>query len=387
IVSCLLLCLCLVAYNKSEFLREIPKDFMSSENSYLTEVDFNIAINDLYTFVRWEFYGFDENRPMDYVFGTDLVYDGEPGTIQRHGNMTAAYHPTSTIPRVHWDNLYKMIAGANAIHDRVDSRPFSEESKAVFKAKAAFFRGFCYRTLVYLYGGVPIITEEITHPKTDFVRATREQTLQQAITDIKFAAENLKDITQVKDGEISSSAAYHLLAELYLAAGQYKEAAEAASEVIDHPALKLMQNRFGTRAQVTPGDVYWDLFQINNQNRASGNTEGIWVIQYETNLPGGGSSTADAKTSGNYCAERNFAPFVRDVRIRQNGDFTPFRWPVSDYTGGRGIGWGISTRHYSNTIWESDFDNDIRNANHILYVNSPYTTKALSASLALTPST
>jgi hypothetical protein len=43
---------------------------------------------------------------------------------------------------------------------------------------------------------------------------------------------------------------------------------------------------------------------------------------------------------------------------------TPFLYPVSDYTGGRGIGWAISTKHFSNTIWASDFTNDMRNANH-----------------------
>lgn len=365
IIVCILLGCFMTACNESCFLSEKPLDFMSTENSYQTEKDFDMAVNDLYDLVRWEFYGYDECRPMDYLYGTDLVFDGEPGGTQRHGNMAAAYHPTATIPSVHWNNLYKIISGTNVILDRVDSREFTEETKNIFKAKASFFRGFAYRTLVYLYGGVPLVLEEITYPKTDFIRATKDQTLQQAIADVKFAAETLKDIKIVKDGEISSSAAYHLLSELYLADGNYKEAVNAASKVIDNPAIVLMRNRFGSRVSETPGDVYWDLFQMNNQNRGSGNTEGIWVIQYETDLPGGGSSTVTAKTTGNYCAERNFAPMVRDVKLRIEGkDYSPFRWPVSDYTGGRGIGWGISTQHYSNTVWESDFHNDIRNANH-----------------------
>lgn len=364
IVFCILSCL-LAACNEGDFLKENPKDFNSTENSFLTETDFDMAVNDLYDLVRYEFYGYDESRPMDFLFGTDLVYDGEPGTIQRHGNMTGAYHPTSIIPTVHWDNLYKLIAGANVILDRVEDKDFADDVKLMFKAKASFFRGFAYRTLAYLYGGVPLVLEEITTPKTDFVRATKEQTLAQAISDVKFAAENLKDITGVKDGEVSSAASYHLLSELYLAAGQYQDAVNAATKVIDNPALALMKNRFGSRATETPGDVYWDLFRVNNQNRAGGNTEGIWVIQYETDLPGGGSSTVTAKTTGNYCWERNFAPMVRDVKLRIDGnDYAPFRWPVSDYTGGRGIGWGVSTKYYSNTVWESDFDNDIRNANH-----------------------
>lgn len=361
-----LLSVCLLtACNESDFLREKPLDFMSTENSYETETDFNMAVNDLYDLVRWEFYGYDEYRPMDYIHGTDLVYDGEPGGTQKHGNMTAAYHPTATIPKVHWDNLYKIISGTNVVIDRIDSRDFPEDTKKLFKAKASFFRGFAYRTLAYLYAGVPLVLEEITTPKTDFVRSTKEQTLDQAIIDVKFAAETLKDIADVKDGEISSTAAYHLLAELYIAVGNYDEAVKAANQVIDNPAMDLMKNRFGSRANETPGDVYWDLFRMNNQNRGAGNTEGIWVIQYETDLPGGGSSTVNAKTTGNYCAERVFAPMVRDVKLRVDGkDYAPFKWPVSDYTGGRGIGWGISTRHYSNTVWESDFNKDIRNANH-----------------------
>lgn len=365
IVFCILISCWLTACNENDFLKEVPKDFMSTENSYLTETDFSMAVNDLYDIVRWEFYGRDESKPFDYVFGTDLVYDGEPGGSARHGNMAAAYNTTSSIPKDHWDGLYKLIAGANTIIARVDSRDFSDDSKKMFKAKASFFRGFAYRTLVYLYGGVPLVLEESTAPKTDFVRATKEQTIEQAIADVKFAAETLNDITAVKDGEVSSVAAYHLLSELYLAADQYQNAVNAATQVIDNPGMELMRNRFGSRANEKPGDVYWDLFRMNNQNRASGNTEGIWVIQYETDLPGGGSSTVTAKTTGNYCLERNMAPMVRDVKLRIDGkDYSPFRWPVSDYTGGRGIGWGISTKYYTNTVWESDFNNDIRNANH-----------------------
>lgn len=365
IALCALAGCLLTACNESEFLKETPEDFMSTENSFITETDFDMSINDLYDITRWEFYGYDESKPLDYLFGTDVVYDGEPGSINRHGNMTAAYHPTSDIPKIHWNNLYKLIAEANVVIGRVVTTNFSEEKKAQFTAKARFFRGLAYRTLAYMYGGVPLVLEEITSPKTDFVRATKDATLQQAIDDVKYAAETLPGVTEVKDGQITSAAAYHLLSEIYLAAGKYQEAVDAATEVIANPAFALMENRFGSRATETPGDVYWDLFRMNNQNRGSGNTEGIWVIQYETNLPGGGSSTADLKVTGNYMLERNCAPMTRDVKLRVDGkDYAPFKWPVGDYTGGRGIGWGISTTYFTNTIWKSDFDNDIRNANH-----------------------
>lgn len=367
IVLCCVLTGMLFGCNESKFLREDPQDFMSANNSYETEADFNMSVNDLYSLVREDMYGYDEWRPFDYLYGTDLIFDGEPGTNIRHGNMLGAYHPTAVTPSVHWNVIYKMIAEANTIIDRVELASLPGDKRTIIEAKARFFRGFGYRTLGYLYGGVPLELHEVTHPKTDYVRSTREQTLAQAMEDVKFAAENLPDITKVRDGEVSSPAAYHLLSELYLALGRNQDAVDAATLVIKNPALGLMKKRFGSRTTGMDADkdVYWDLYRRGNQNRSAGNTEGIWVIQYETDIPGGGSSSTDLQAKFNYRLERNIAPMVRDVKIVKDGKkYTPFNWPVSDYTGGRGIGWGISTKYFSNTIWEDDFDGDMRNANH-----------------------
>lgn len=366
ILFCALMTCALSACNESKFLREIPEDFMSTSNAFQTETDFEMSINGLYDITRWEFYGYDESKPFDYIYGTDLIFDGEPGTANRHGNMLAAYNPTSDIPKIHWNNLYKLIAEANTVIDRTEMSGFSDDVKKSFITRARFFRGLAYRTLAYLYGGVPLELHEVETPKTDYVRATREETLKQAKEDVKFAAENLPDITEVRDGEISSPAAYHLLAEIYLALGMNEEARDAATFVIENPALELMQNRFGSRSTETPGDVYWDLFRKNNQNRSAGNTEGIWVIQFETDLPGGGSSTTNLKVTGNYMLERNCAPYTGMVELTMDGKkYMPFtNWPCGDYTGGRGIGWGVSTKYFTNTIWEDDFTGDMRNAEH-----------------------
>lgn len=364
-LSVLLACI-FSACNESDFLRENPEDFMSTSNAFQTEVDFEMAINGLYNLTRYEFYGYNESKPFDYIYGTDLIFDGEPGTYSRHGNMLAGYDPTSNIPRIHWNNLYKLIAESNTVIDRAEASSFSNERKSSFISRARFFRGFAYRTLAYLYGGVPLELHEVQIPKTDYVRSTRVETLEQAKEDVKFAAENLPDIVDVKDGEISSPVAYHLLSEIYLALDMNEEAKDAATKVIDNPALGLMKNRFGSRSTEIPGDVYWDLFRRNNQNRGIGNTEGIWVIQFETDLPGGGSSTTDLKVTGNYMLERNCVPHTGLAKLTINGKvYMPFtNWPCGDYTGGRGIGWGVSTKYFSNTIWEDDFTGDMRNAEH-----------------------
>jgi len=345
---------------KKSFLDEEPLDFLSTSNAYNNVKDFEAAVNNLYSRVRSEFYNSGEQRPFDYVFGCDLVFDGQPATT-RHTNMVAAYSPLSTeIPLIHWTSLYKIIAESNTIIDRIPASALSPADKTSMEAKAKFFRGMAFRTLAYLYGGVPLNTTEVVSPKTDYVRAPKAAVLEQAISDLKFASSNLPAINVVQDGEINNLAAYHLLSEVYLAAGQFQNAADAASTVISNPNVSLMTTRFGVKASDATKNVYWDLFQRGNQNRKNGtNRESLWVIQFETDVPGGGAVSTGI--GGSYQMERHFAPQFLTFRL-SGSSIQPFLYPISDYTGGRGIGWAIPTRYFSDVIWQSDFNNDLRNA-------------------------
>ena len=345
---------------KQDFLNEEPLDFLTTDNAYITAKDFDAAVNNLYSRVRLEFYSSGEQRPFDYVFGCDLVFDGQPATT-RHTNMVAAYSPLSTeIPLIHWTSLYKIVAESNTIIDRLPASSLTGAEKTLMEARAKFFRGMAYRTLAYLYGGVPLNTTEAVGAKTDYVRAPKAEVLAQSISDLKFAAANLPAINQVQDGEINNLAAAHLLSEVYLAAGQFQNAVDAATTVISNPNVGLMTTRFGVKASDATKNVYWDLFQKGNQNRKNGtNKEGLWVIQFETDVPGGG--TVSTGIGGSYQMERHFAPQFLNFRLA-GSSVQPFLYPISDYTGGRGIGWAIPTKYFSDVIWQSDFNNDLRNA-------------------------
>ena len=342
---------------KESFLEETPSAFLSTNNAFKTVDDFNASVNNLYGSVRAEFYSRSDWQPMQYLYRTDL---GIEVTVGGNPNLSAEFGPNGTLANNHWSQIYKIVADANTIISRIPASALSERDRVSFEAKARFFRAMAYRSLAYLFGGVPLITEEIIAEKVDFVRATKKEVLTQVIEDLKFAAANLPGITTVRDGEISNLAAYHLLSEVYLADGQFKNAADAATVVIDDPNTGLMTSRFGSRSTVNPGDVYWDLFQTNNQNRKSANNrEAIWVIQFESDVPGGGATSTGM--AGSYQLERVHVPLFRDMRI--NG-VQLFLWPVGDYTGGRGVGFLQPSRYFADSVWKSDFNNDIRNANH-----------------------
>jgi starch-binding outer membrane protein, SusD/RagB family len=353
------LTLAVTSCDEKEILREIPLDFASPENSFVTEGDFNSAIYALYDLTRGTLSD-GEHRPMDYHYGTDLGYNAAQQLNERFGSYPATLTPISVQARFHWQQYYKIISSANIILNRLTKSNLTANQKTLAEARAKLFRGLAYRNLAHLYGGVPIELEEVGSPKTDYTRATREATYEQAAKDLEFAAANLPGITRVRDGEVTNLAAYHLLAETYLSLKRYADAVKAASVVIDDPNTALMTQRFGSLSK-EPGDVYWDLFRRYNQNRGAGNTEGIWVFQYEVDVLGGvvRSSTKEGPQLERDCAPRPYSFPYKDPK--GINPFLPLG--VSDYTGGRGIGRFRGTDHFTYGIWKLDW-NDMRNSEY-----------------------
>lgn len=351
----------LTGCNEDKFLEEKALDFNSASNSYNTVADYNAAITELYYLTREEFYT-TYDRTTDLSKFADMWITADP----LQSNVTADLSPSGAIAKFYWDENYKLIAQANTVISRLgNATGLTDEQKKVFEAKARFFRALGYRTLSYLYGGVPLQLEEVTEPKTDFTRESKEKVLAQVLEDLEFAAANLPEINQVSDGEISKPAANMLLAEVALATGANDRAISAATAVISNPNLKLMTERFGSQAK-EDGDVFYDLFRPNNQNRASGNTEGIWVIQFETNVEGGGNNTSHFFWNpGSFWGERFYAPQVDKFQIiKPDGTrLQLFNWPIGDMTGGRGIGTHYAVEHLYNGIWTADF-NDMRNSEY-----------------------
>src|SRR5690349_23672836 len=218
---CLIMVLLLIGtYScKKSFLDEHPLDFFSAANAFQNSADFNASLNNLYRLVRAELYTTNDNDPYEYQYRTDIAFY-VPAAFP--ANLVAEIAPTSSIISNHWNAWYKVVAEANTVISRIPASQLSASDKVLFEAKGRFFRAFAYRCLSYIWGGVPLVTQEITTPKVDYVRASRHDVYAQIIQDLQYAATNLPTITSssLKDGEISQQAANHLLAEVYLADGQ-----------------------------------------------------------------------------------------------------------------------------------------------------------------------
>jgi hypothetical protein len=279
--------------------------------------------------------------------GTDLGYC--TAAFDRLNTYKATMVPENGLLSHLWNNTFFMVTQANLILSRLNNANIPAADKNVLRGEALFFRAFAYRILANLFGGVPIITEEINVPRRDFVRASRVETYTEAKNNLVEAIPLLGNIDAVKDGKISKQMAQHLLSEIYISLGDYDNAITQATAVINYPAMKLMTERFGTKLD-QPGDVYSDLFKTGNQNRKSGNKESLWVIQYDY---------LNTATLANDSWPWKFNPFYQNISITAGGKTTTAFVGITAEKGGRGVAWMHPTDHVMSGIWAKDV-NDIR---------------------------
>lgn len=359
-IALLLSCAALSSCDESKFLEEKPLDFYSPDNSMQTSAHFQASLNFQYNKIRSIIWTIDPDTRFAFWYATDFAFNAtdyyKPAKLNDYVNTMV---PTFSVTLNIWKEHYSMISNANVVLDRLPNSLVAENERKIFRGEALFFRALAYRTLAHLYGGVPLILEEVPVPRRDYVRASREEVYKQIQLDLEEAASLLPDIDKVKDGKVNKQVAQHLLSEIYICLGMYDQAITTASAVIDYPEMGLMTNRFGSR-QTEEGDVYWDLFRLNNQNRTSGNKEGLLVLQYDYK---------NAGSASNFNMPWAILPFYQNLKITakdesgQEVSTTAFLG-VTDGKGGRGIGWIQPTNYFFKDIWAKGSENDIRNSKY-----------------------
>ncbi len=341
------------------FLEEKPQSFDAPENVFVNSNGFQTALNGLYAYVRmefstWEGPGLGSTNYEALQAGLDLCIRGKKDDSLLGVIENCTIDPAHTFTRARWKWAYLAISNANQIINKAENEDVdwaNDTDKENFQAQARFLRAYIYRYLVYLYGDVPWVEEVQETYRTDFERTPMSEVVANMIEDLKFAATYLgTDPDNVKVGESTTWAAKHLLAEMYLLAGQYENAKTTALEVINSGKFALMYARFGTKKE-NPGDAFSDMFLENNHNRTSGNLESIWVIQAEYETQGGGTDI-DWTRRAWVPRYEEVDGFINSVEYggRGLGQICPLDWFLDSYETGdmRNSNYNIRREWYHN---------------------------------------
>lgn len=318
--------------NDEDFLKEHSYNY--DDNSfYNSESDMVMALNPCYNTIEYLMLGEAHGFHSWMLQGGGLDTFSPTGATNQFGNWELNADNGYTR---HWfDNVYTLINKANTVIDMIDERTSIEYSTATKKnelrAEAVFLRGWAYRVLAGMFGNVVILDHRTTEANYGYTPSTRQEVWEFVKSDFEWASENLPKASRLT-GTANKAAADTYLAEVNLALGNFKEAEEAATRVIDGTDgdYKIMTSRFGSRKDEATDrygnalNPYWDLFRqawgytngkpavkadVDNPS-SSENKETVWVIQYNygTYATGGGGDGWWRVRS--LCTEANWMPAV-----------------------------------------------------------------------------
>ena len=340
---------------EEEFLDADPQSFYTPSNALDTPEGLNSLLSQAMRNLRAEFYG--DGAPMitENIFSEVSV----EGTTDKSGpaqDLNLLILPDANLNSANfnrigwfWEEFYKGIKYANTVIGRLDDATFeSDAQKNDILGRALFHRAYRYYRLTQQFGDVPLILEEITSARLDFVTTARETILRKMQEDLNRAVPLVNAVAN--NGDINKDAVLHLLTKVNLALGDFDEAIASSTQIIEGGTHTLTTDRFGIDAGNAAKDVTWDLHRVENKS-IPGNTEGILVVidrlGYEDN----------GDYAGGTSIQRQAVPlwwrFI-NTPDGQNGMSDAPGIDIDQVTAiGRGIGRNRGTHYSTKEIWKN----------------------------------
>ena len=345
------------------FLEEQPPHILVADNLYLDLNGFEAGLNTLYGDIRREFSHYNGGGGLAHL--TNLIWmQGNDNVFASRWQSAPNYivniwgETNNSLEPYYfelWKWLYLQINAANTIINRAENPDINwmgssaaqdETNKMRVIAKARLIRALMYRHLSFLWGDVPLNLEESDGAKIneDWQRTPLDEVRKSIESDLLFAEQYLPEFTNIP-GDVAKPVAQHYLAELYLTTGENEKALAKASAVMNNNNYKLVTDRFGVNKN-TPGNAFSDMFLENNSNIIDGNTEALWVWQYQFEVDGGDGRDGSRRWYGT------------DYASKLDGVSTAYTVD----RGGRGMGAAPMT-YWAIDLYEKDDD---RGSNYIL---------------------
>ncbi|MBC9796556.1 RagB/SusD family nutrient uptake outer membrane protein [Sinomicrobium weinanense] len=209
-----------------DFLERPPLDELSEETFWKTEEDLYKAVNGIYNQLPAEGFIYDDGAS---------------------DNAHAQYPWESTATEVSSGSVTTAIDAGWGYIDKRRCNYFLENADIVenvdpgllarYKAEVRFVRAFSYFRMMSKFGDIPLLTTTLKIDEVDVPRTPRAEVLDFIVKELEEVAEILPVSypggAPNEKGRITRGAALALKARVHLYEGQWQEAADAASQVMD----------------------------------------------------------------------------------------------------------------------------------------------------------
>ena len=215
------------------FLDENPIDRLVTDNFYTNEKDAKAAVDAVYQQLNSL-----HNRNMYLLcdLPTDVMKNGLGMPNPNLQDLEFLRHTSeNTFIRDMWNNLYSGIMRANAAINNIPPIVMNEDLKNRLIGEAKFLRALYYFDAVRFWGDVPLVLNLETIDDAMGPRISKEEVYEQIILDLSDAAKVLpKSYDDVNLGRATQGAAQILLGKVYLTKGDFENAKNILSLVVDN---------------------------------------------------------------------------------------------------------------------------------------------------------
>jgi hypothetical protein len=177
------------------------------------------------------------NDPLDNY--SDNSLSGPLASIPSYQAFAnGSYGPTVPIFDKQWANMYANIRKCNLFITKTTTATFDDASKKSLIAQARFLRAYFYKSLMDIYGGVPLITIVLDQSTQGAAIFYPRSTYDQCVTFIETECEAIQadlplTVTGANVGRATKGAALALEGEEELYAGKWQNAAATNLKIMN----------------------------------------------------------------------------------------------------------------------------------------------------------
>ncbi len=251
---------------------DLPNSQLTANSVYEDKTTANAAMTQVYAKMR------DGGLFTGYATGLsnlmgnyadEMMFYGNPqeGTTTFYNNIVL---PSNASIKSLWNNSYNQIYGANAVLEGVtNSVNLSTSDRDPLKGEALFTRAFIHFYLTNLFGSIPYIKTTDYQKNSTISKESSLAVYNYCIEDLKLAVDLLPATYKTADRTRPNKfAARALLARIYLYTGQWNEASNEASAVLNNTVLYPFESNLNKTFLKESTSTIWQF----SPNTATGNT-------------------------------------------------------------------------------------------------------------------
>lgn len=258
---------------------DLPKSQLTNVTVFEDYATASAALTDIYSKIRDKGLLAGTSSGISNRLGN---YTDEMNSFGTPKNPTLDFFNNTLLPSTpaiaeYWNAAYNQLYATNALIEGVQaSTALSAENKKKLLAEAYFIRALLHFYLVNIFGDIPYITQTDYKSNSMVTRMSTDKVYGHIITDLENAinllSENYNNKVRVQPNQFAAKA---LLARVYLYQGAWAEAANAASAVINHTTLYLLEENI---ARVFLNDTKETIWQLQSAKSGKNTDEAATFI-------------------------------------------------------------------------------------------------------------